>query len=168
MTQFDCQCKKLQMFPNHYCASSYRFRKIKFLILYLQNVGHCHRMQVLQLHHSMANVKIYKSNFFTFFIFAKVWPMRKIVTHTQTHTQTHTHTHRLTHRHRNGRARGYRRNLADLPKISARMSTTYPSPWSWWCGFVQRTQSCARCNFMSMSRRNHNRTLPPSTRQKAR
>ena len=45
-----------------------------------------------QWRHSMANVKIYKCNFF---IFAKVRPVRTKVTdkHTHTHTQTNTHIH---------------------------------------------------------------------------
>ena len=30
------------------------------LIFYLQKLGHGHRMQFSQLHHSMANVKVYK------------------------------------------------------------------------------------------------------------
>ena len=47
----------------------------------------------------IANVKIYKRHYFTFFIFAKIGPVRKIVTNTHTHTHTQTHTHTDTHTH---------------------------------------------------------------------
>ena len=43
------------MSPTHFCASSYRFIDIT-----IQKVGQGHGVQFLQLHHLMANVKIYK------------------------------------------------------------------------------------------------------------
>ena len=48
------------MSSRYFCVSSYRLRDIKMLHLYLQKVGHGHRVQFSQLHHSMANVKIFK------------------------------------------------------------------------------------------------------------
>ena len=61
---------------------------VMFQIFYLQNVGQRHGIQCLQWGHSMANVKIFNVIFWNFLIFAKVWPVWTIVTHTHTHTQT--------------------------------------------------------------------------------
>ena len=75
----------------NFCSSSYRLRDIKIVyFFYLQKVGH--GVQFSQIYHSMANAKIYKHHFF---IFAKVWPVRTIVTHS----------------HRNGQSPGCRRIL---------------------------------------------------------
>ena len=57
---FDGKCQNKQMFPTHFCASSYRFRAIKCWMFYFQKVGHGNRVQFLQFDHSMQNVTIYK------------------------------------------------------------------------------------------------------------
>ena len=61
----------------------------KFFTFYIQKVGQGNEVQFSQLHLSIANVKIYKHHFLTFWIFAK-----------NTHTGTYTH--------RNRHATGYR------------------------------------------------------------
>ena len=60
ITLFDGKCQILQMTPTHFCASSYRFRDKDLLNFYLEKVGQGYEAQFLQLHRSMANVKIYK------------------------------------------------------------------------------------------------------------
>ena len=57
--------------------------------LWPSEVGHGHEVQFSQWYHSMADVKLYKHNFFTFSIFTKVWPVRTIVTYTDKHVCTH-------------------------------------------------------------------------------
>ena len=79
-TPFDGKCRNQQMASLHFCVRSYRFRDIKSLNFYLQKVGQGHGAQFSQGHHSVANVKIYKFNFFTFFIFAEVPLVRTKVT----------------------------------------------------------------------------------------
>ena len=61
---------------------------------------------VFAMTHSMANVKIYKHHFFTFFIFAKVWPVRLKIAARQGQTRTKTDKPIIS----------YRRNLTDLLK----------------------------------------------------
>ena len=48
------------MSPTNFCATSYHFKYIKIKNIWLQKVGQGHRAQFSQLHHSMANIKIYK------------------------------------------------------------------------------------------------------------
>ena len=61
MIQFDGKCPNLRMSPTQICASSYRFRDIIFFkIVYLQKLGHGHRVQFSQSHHLMTYGKIYK------------------------------------------------------------------------------------------------------------
>ena len=72
----------------HFCRSSNGFKILTFQLFYLQKVGQGHGIQFSQLRYSMANVKIYKRNLFTFFIFAKVRSAVTTVTNEQTHTET--------------------------------------------------------------------------------
>ena len=59
----------------------------------------------MQLHHSMANIEIYKYHSYSFdFCQGMAYA-----------NDFNTHTHRQTERQRNGQAHRYRRNLADLP-----------------------------------------------------
>ena len=97
---FDGKCQNLRLSPLHICANSYRFRYIKNLnFFYLQKVGHSHRVQFSQLHHSMANGKIYKRNFLHF-SFSLRCDLITIVTGRQRHTEN---------TDRNGQAPGYRK-----------------------------------------------------------
>ena len=60
MTPFDGKCQNLQISSTHFCASAFCFRYITILNLYLEKVGQGHGVQLSQLCHSMAYVKIYK------------------------------------------------------------------------------------------------------------
>ena len=62
ITQLDDKYQNLQTFPTFFALApidSEILIKCQFLT-YLQKVGQCHGVQFSQLHHSMANVKIYK------------------------------------------------------------------------------------------------------------
>ena len=56
----------------------------------IENVDQGLGVQFSHRRHSMANVKIYKRHFFTFFIFAEIRPVRTKVTDRQTNKQTDT------------------------------------------------------------------------------
>ena len=90
VTPFDGKCQNIQINPKSFCANFHLFRDIKILKFYVQNIGQGHGVQFSQWRLPLANVKIYKCNFFTLFIFAKVLPVLTIVTHA--HRQTHRHT----------------------------------------------------------------------------
>ena len=60
MASFDAKYKNLQMSPTNLCTSYFHFRDITILKFLPQKVGQGHGVQFSQLHHSMANVKIYK------------------------------------------------------------------------------------------------------------
>ena len=60
MKPFDGKYQNLQMSPRHFYTSSYRFRDLNILNVYLQKVVQGH---AVQLRHSMTNVKIYKRHF---------------------------------------------------------------------------------------------------------
>ena len=61
ITLFDGKCQNLRMLSENICASSYRFRDITFFNLLPPKGISRSRSAFSQLHHSMANVKIYKS-----------------------------------------------------------------------------------------------------------
>ena len=66
MTPIDGKCKIRQKNSHFFCASFHRFRDVNILNCYLQKVGESYRVQFLQLHHLMGNVKIYKCHFLHF------------------------------------------------------------------------------------------------------
>ena len=72
------------MSPIHFWASSYRFRDIKIVNLYVQKVDQCHAVQFYQLRLSVRRIEIYNRHFYDL-ICAK---MRAVVTKV---ADTHTH-----------------------------------------------------------------------------
>ena len=76
---FDDVCQDLQMYPSHFSAGSYRFRDIKILHFYTKKVGQDHEVPFSQLHHSMANVKIYKCLSHIFAFALTVYAIKKIL-----------------------------------------------------------------------------------------
>ena len=63
---FDGKYQILQMSSTHFCACSCHFRDREIKKCYLQKLGQDHGMQFSQVHHSMANFKIYKCLPYTF------------------------------------------------------------------------------------------------------
>ena len=94
------------MSPTHFCASSYRLRYIKISICLPSKSRSGSLSAIFQL---TIGRQLSKSTnvIFTFFIFAKVWPIRPILT--DTHIQIH--------RHKNGQAHGYSEVLQMCLKI---------------------------------------------------
>ena len=64
------------MYPTHFRASSYRFRDTIFFKIYIQKAGQGNGVQFLQLHHSMANVKIYKCLRHIFALALTIWKIK--------------------------------------------------------------------------------------------
>ena len=85
------KCQNFQRSPTHFSASSYCFRDIKISNCWTLESRSRSQNAVLQLHHSMANVKIYKCNFLHLLVFAKVWSVRTILTDWQTDTHRNEH-----------------------------------------------------------------------------
>ena len=66
MTLFDDKCQILQISPIHSALASTVSERHKLKFVELQKVGQGHVVQISQWHNSMANVKIYKPNFYIF------------------------------------------------------------------------------------------------------
>ena len=62
-TSLDGKAKSLRMSLTHVCALTSRFRDITICNCCLQKVDQDHEVQFQQLHHSIANVKIFKGRF---------------------------------------------------------------------------------------------------------
>ena len=107
ITPFDGQCQNLQMSSTNFCATYYRLRNIKILNIWPPKSRQRSRSEIFAITSFDGKCQNLQTYFYIFFIFAKVCHMRTILTDTD--KQTHTHT-------QNRQARGYRRNLADLPK----------------------------------------------------
>ena len=72
ITPFDGKCRRLQMSRTHFCAIPYRFWDITVSHFYNKKAGQDHEAQFLQLHHSMAHVKMYKYFPHIFVIFCRL------------------------------------------------------------------------------------------------
>ena len=84
---------KFTKVSNKFWRYAFTFSEIlTFSIFYLQKVGQCQRVQFFTMAPFDGKFRFVQTSFFTFWIFAKVRPVRMKVTQTHTHTHTHTHT----------------------------------------------------------------------------
>ena len=78
MAPFDGEYQNLQKTPTIFCALALTVSDTKIKNVDLQKTGYAHEEQFSQLHHSMANVKIYSC--FPHIVFALALPVNVILT----------------------------------------------------------------------------------------
>ena len=88
MTLFDGKCQNVQMILTHFCASSYHFRDMKMLNIIPSKSRSRSRSTIFAMTPFDRKFQSLKTSFFTYSIFAKVWPVHTIVTFSQTQKRT--------------------------------------------------------------------------------
>ena len=97
IAHFDGKCQNLQTASTHFCVSSYRFGDKQFFSCLPKKSRSRSRIAIFAVTPFDGKCQNLQTTLFYIFIFAKVWPVRKILTHT--------------HTHRNRQAPGYMRIL---------------------------------------------------------